>query len=173
MKFENIIHEIVKNHQMIFRKDPCIHKPSRGVNVRAHVLSRQNARAHVYASCARMCAQIFTKNLLMILYYLVNRSLEFHKDRSFCLEIFAKQYWHLFNLYFLCYFAYFQNLSIKVMLNFEKYGKCLGIFANTNSKCTCIREILPYVRGMKVVLGPCIHCKLYISSRGTPCRFSA
>ena len=83
MKFENIIHEIVKNHQMIFRKDPCIHKPSRGVNVRARVLSRQNARAHVYASCARMCAQIFTKNLLMILYYLVNRSLEFHKDRSF------------------------------------------------------------------------------------------
>ena len=65
-------------------------------------------------------------------------------------------------------FPYFQNLSIKVTPNFEKYGKCLGIFANTTSKCTCIREILPYVRGMKVVLGPCIHLKLYISSRGTP-----
>ena len=67
------------------------------------------------------------------------------------------------------YFACFQNLSIKVTPKFEKCGKCLGIFANTTSKCTCIREILPYVRGMKVVLGPCIHLKLYISSRGTPC----
>ena len=67
------------------------------------------------------------------------------------------------------YFGCFQNMSIKVTPNFEKYGKCLKIFANTNSKCTCIREILPYVRGMKVVLGPCIHRKLYISSRVTPC----
>ena len=63
------------------------------------------------------------------------------------------------------YFACFQNMSIKVTPNFEKYGKCLKIFANTNSKCTCIREILPYARGMKVVLGPCIHRKLYVSSR--------
>ena len=75
MKFETYICKIVKNHQMIFRKDPCIHKPSRGVNVRARVFSRQNARAHVYASCAHMCAQIFMKNLLMILYYLINKSL--------------------------------------------------------------------------------------------------
>ena len=67
------------------------------------------------------------------------------------------------------YFGCFQNMSIKVTPNFEKYGKCLKIFANTNSKCTCIREILPYVRGMKVLLGPCIHRKLYISSRVTPC----
>ena len=69
------------------------------------------------------------------------------------------------------YFACFQNMSIKVTPNFEKYGKCLKIFANTNSKCTCIREILPYVRGMKVVLGPCIYRKLYVSSRVTPCRY--
>ena len=69
------------------------------------------------------------------------------------------------------YFGCFQNMSIKVTPNFEKYGKCLKIFANTNSKCTCIREILPYVRGMKVLLGPCIHRKLYISSRVTPCSY--
>ena len=67
------------------------------------------------------------------------------------------------------YFACFQNLSIKVTAKFEKYGKGLRIFANTTSKCTGVREILPYVRGMKVVLGPCIHRKLYISSRVTPC----
>ena len=83
MNFETFIHEVVKNYQMIFCKDPCIRTPTRGVNVHGRILSRRNARAHVYASCARMCARIFTKKLLMILYYLVNRSLEFHKDRSF------------------------------------------------------------------------------------------
>ena len=51
------------------------------------------------------------------------------------------------------YFAYFQNLSIKVTPKFEKYGKCLAIFANTTSKCTCIRKLLPYVRGMKCSWG--------------------
>ena len=34
------------------------------------------------------------------------------------------------------------------MPKFEKYGKCLGILANTTSKCTCIMKILPYVRVM-------------------------
>ena len=83
MKFETFIHEVVKNYQMIFHKDPCIRTPTRGVNVRARILSRRNARAHVYAPCARMCTRIFTENLLMILYYLMNKSLKFHKDRSF------------------------------------------------------------------------------------------
>ena len=65
----------VKELMNYFRKDPCIHTRTRGVNVQAHVLSRRNARAHVYAPCARMCARIFMKNLLMILYYLINKSL--------------------------------------------------------------------------------------------------
>ena len=42
-------------------------------------------------------------------------------------------------------------------------------FWNTISKCTCIKKVLPYISGMKVVMGPCIHLKLYISSRRTPC----
>ena len=83
MKFETFIHEIVKNYQMIFRKDPCIQTGTRGEKVRACVLSRRNARAHVYASCVRMCARIFTKNHLIILYYLMNKSLKLHKDQSF------------------------------------------------------------------------------------------
>ena len=69
---------------------------------------------------------------------------------------------------FSMYFAYFLNLSIKVPPKFEKYVKSLGIFGNTTSKCTCITKILPYMRGMRVVLGPCIHLKLYISFRMTP-----
>ena len=83
MKLKTSIHKIVKNHQQIFRKDPCIHARTRGVNVRAHVLSRQNARAHVYASCGRVYEQIFTKNYLIILYYLMNKSIKFHKNWSF------------------------------------------------------------------------------------------
>ena len=84
MKFETFIYEIVKKYQVIFHKDPCTHAHTRGVNVRADISSRQNARAHVYASCARVYARIFMKNLLMILYYLMNRSLKFDNDRRFC-----------------------------------------------------------------------------------------
>ena len=83
MKFETYIHKIVKNHQMIFRKDPCKHAPTRFVNVRARVLPRQNARAHVYTSFARVCARIFTKISKVVTYYLRNLSFKFHKDRSF------------------------------------------------------------------------------------------
>ena len=120
MKFETFIHEIVKNYQMIFRKDPCIHKPSRGVNVRARVLSRQNARAHVYASCARICAQICTKNLLMILYYLMNKSLKFHKDRSFrCWDICKTILTFVLFLIFSCIFHIFKIWASK----FHKYRK--------------------------------------------------
>ena len=72
MKFETYVHKIVKNHQMIFLKDLCTHARTQGVNMRARVLSRRNARAHSHASCARMCARIFTKNHLMILNYLMN-----------------------------------------------------------------------------------------------------
>ena len=42
----------------------------------------QNENAQVYASCAHVCARIITKSLLIILYYLMNLSLQFHRD--FC-----------------------------------------------------------------------------------------
>ena len=88
MKFETFIHKIVNNYQQIFCKDPCTHARTRGINMRARISSRQNARAHVYASCARVYARIFTKINLTILYYLMNKSLKFHKDRSFrCRDI--------------------------------------------------------------------------------------
>ena len=77
------IHKIVKNHQQIFCKDPCSHAPTRSKNVRACILSRQNAIAHVYASCERVCARICMKNLTTILYYFINTSLKFYKDRKF------------------------------------------------------------------------------------------
>ena len=38
LKFDNI-HKIVKNHQIIFCKDPCTHVRTRGVNVCTRVSS--------------------------------------------------------------------------------------------------------------------------------------
>ena len=88
MKFETKVYQIVKNYHKNFRKDPCTHTRTRGVNVRARVSSRQNARGHVYASCACVCARIFTKIFVVVLYYLMNLSFKFHKDRSFrCRDI--------------------------------------------------------------------------------------
>ena len=40
MKFETYIHKVVKNYQLIFRKDPCTYARTRDVTVRARVLSR-------------------------------------------------------------------------------------------------------------------------------------
>ena len=111
MKFETYIHKIVKNYHKIFGKDLCIHARTRGINVRPSVLSRQNVRAPVYASCARTCARIFTKILLLILYYLVNISLKFHKDRSFRLGDICKTTLTFRNDQFSMYFAYFHSFA--------------------------------------------------------------
>ena len=54
----------------------------------ASISSQQNSRVHVYASCARVCAWIFTKKNFVVLYYLINISFKFHKDWSFrCRDI--------------------------------------------------------------------------------------
>ena len=83
MKFEINSNKMVKNHQQIFRKDPYTDGCTQGKNVRAHVSSRQNARAHVFASCARVCTRIFMKNLLV---------LNLIKIEAFVAEIFTKLY---------------------------------------------------------------------------------
>ena len=49
------------NYKEKFRKDPCPHARTRHVNVRARGFSQQNARTHVYASFAHVCAWIFMK----------------------------------------------------------------------------------------------------------------
>ena len=72
------------NYHKKNRKDLCTHTRTRGIDVRVRVSSRQNARGHVYASCACVCARIFTIFYLVVHYYLLNFSFKFHKDRSFC-----------------------------------------------------------------------------------------
>ena len=121
IKFETLIHEIVKNYQMIFCKDPSAHARTRGLNVRAHVLSRRNARADVYASCGCVCGRIFTKNLLIILYYLINITLKFHKDRSFRCGDMCKTIVNLKNHQFSMYFAYFHSFALPKSSKMDNY----------------------------------------------------
>ena len=63
MKFETQFHKIVNNKQKIFRKDPCTHARTRGINVRAR---EKNVHAHVYASCApfaRVCLDLYKNDV--------------------------------------------------------------------------------------------------------------
>ena len=126
MKFETFIHKIVKNHQQIFCKDRCTQGCTWGVNVRAPVLSRRNARAHVYASCAPVFAQIFTKTLLMILYYLMNISLKFHRDQNFCCGDVSKTILtfktHQFSMYFPCFLQLCTSKVFKDGYFLDNYG---------------------------------------------------
>ena len=104
---------IVKKYHKIFRKDPCTNARTRGKNVRAHVSSRQNARAHVYASCARVCARILTKNVVVFFYYLMNVSVKFQKDPSFCCGDICKTIMTFKNHQFSIYFAFFTVLHLQ------------------------------------------------------------
>ena len=84
MKVQSYIHKIVKNYLLIFCKDLCTHAHTRGVNVHKRVLLQQNAHVHIFTSYARVCTRIFTKNQQIILYFLMNIGLKFHKDPCFC-----------------------------------------------------------------------------------------
>ena len=112
MKLQTNFHKIVKTHHTIFCKDLCTNARTRGINVRALVSSRQNGRAHVYSSCSRVCARIFTKNLVIIHYYLMNISLKFHKDRGFRCGDTCKTILSFKNNKFSMYFAYFHSFAL-------------------------------------------------------------
>ena len=134
MKFETYFHKIGKNYLLIFRKDPCAHARTRGKIMRAHVSSRQNARDYIYASCVCVCARIFTKNLLIILYYLMNISLKFHKDWSFrCWDICKTIL--TFVLFLIFYvFSIFSKFQHQNSINIENYKLVIWSFGNLISK---------------------------------------
>ena len=121
MKFETYIHKIVKNYQKIFHKDPCRQAHTRDVNVSACVLSRRNTRAIIFASCARMCARIFAKNQQIILYYLINISLEFHKDPSFRCGDICKTVLTFKSHQFSMYFPYFHSYTPQKSSKMDNY----------------------------------------------------
>ena len=121
MKFETFFHKIVKNYLLIFRKDPCTHKCTRGENMCACVSSRQNVPTHIYASCVCMCARIFMKNLLIILYYLMNISLKFHKDPSFRCGDICKTVLTFKGHQFSMHFLYFHSYTPQMSSNMDNY----------------------------------------------------
>ena len=51
---------------------------------------RLRARAHVFALCLRVCAQIFTKIFVVLHYSNISLSFKFHKDPISVAEIFEK-----------------------------------------------------------------------------------
>ena len=56
------------------------------------------------------------------------------KIQAFVAEIFAKQYWRLFNPKFSMHFAYFHNLSIKVPKELNIFPNLANIFFNAKIK---------------------------------------
>ena len=121
IKFETYIHKIVKNNLLIFRKDPSTHRRTQGKNLRERVSSRQNALAHIYASCVRVCALIFTKNLLIICYYLMNIRLEFYKDPSFRCGDICKTVLTFKSHQFSMYFPYFHSYTPQKSSKMDNY----------------------------------------------------
>ena len=121
MKFETYIYKIVKNYLLIFCKDPTTQGRTRGKNLNARVSSRQNARAHIYASCVRVCARIFTKNLLIIFYYLMNISLKFYKDPSFRCGDICKTVLTFKSHQFSMYFSYFYSYTPQKSSQMDNY----------------------------------------------------
>ena len=120
MKFEINSNKMVKNHHQIFRKDPCTHACTRG----------KNARAHVYASCECVYARIFTKNDLIILYYLINKSLKFHKDRSFRCGDICKTILTFVSFLIFYVFSIFSKYEHKSSINIENYKLVIWSFIN-------------------------------------------
>ena len=84
------------------------------------------------------------------------------------MEIFAKQYWHLFDPLFSLYFAHFQNLNVKVPLKYEKYIKLLWILRDTNSKCPIIIRKNTSLPASSSYSGPSIELKLLVRSIPPP-----
>ena len=72
-------------------------------------------------------------------------------------------------LYFQCIFTYFQKQWSETNLNSKNFSNTFETLLENISECTLIKKVLPYMRGMEVVLVFCIHLTLFISSHVTPC----
>ena len=62
MKFKTYIHKIVQNYQMIFRKDPCTHTRTQGVNVGACFVATKRASARLRLVCPLVCTDLYEKS---------------------------------------------------------------------------------------------------------------
>ena len=134
---------------------------TRRKRARAHFVATKRC-AHVYASCVRVYARIFTKNHLIILYYLMNKSLKFHKEWSFrcgdiCKTILT------FVLFLIFYvFSAFSKFEHQNSKNIENYKLVIWSFGNLISKCSGIAKILPPILVRTVVFNRNYKEKLFI-----------
>ena len=62
-------------HKRVRMKQKCVH---------ACQCACQNVRTQIYALCAHIFTQNFTKIVLIVHYYVMTLILKFHKDPSFC-----------------------------------------------------------------------------------------
>ena len=118
---------------------------------------------------ARFVARIFMKNLLMIFYYLMNRSLKFHKDQSFCCGDICKTIltfvWSLI-FYVICIFSKFEHQN---SINLENYKLGIWSFGNLMSKCDRLSEHMKHLTAIEVIYKLRNKQKDYLISHETPC----
>ena len=67
------------------------------------------------------------------------------------------------------YLAYFQNLSLKVPTNFEKYRNLLGIFGSTISKCEDLIGKSTLLPAHSMFCSPSMKLELFFNHHELPC----
>ena len=93
----------------------------------------------------------------MILYYLMNTSIKFQKDRSF-------GFGDIFNVF--CLFSKFEYES---SINLENYKLGIWSFGNLISKCNRLSEHIKHIIAIDVLYKLRNKQKDYLISRETPC----
>ena len=90
MKIALIVHYFVMTLSLKFLKDPTFcwgDMRKMMLNMHARVIYAcskfRYTCMHAFASCARWCAQIFTKKILLVHYFVENLSFKYHKDLIF------------------------------------------------------------------------------------------
>ena len=127
---------------------------SQGINV-CMLISSCMLNAHIYALCAPLCTQIFTKFPLVVNHFVLWFSINFHIDLSFCCGYICKIN-HYLSMCFadFCRFPppktrYWMIIDIKMSKSYRQKDTCTayGLLSSSSNKL-----------------------KLFVSHYPTPCR---
>ena len=80
MEFETQASKIEMDYQNNFRKDPCTKVRTRGVNMHAY----NEMCVRMFTPRVLVCGTDLHKICMVLLSYLMNITIKFHKDRSIC-----------------------------------------------------------------------------------------
>ena len=89
-----------------------------------------------------------------------------HEDQAFVVEIFAKQYWHLFNPWFSIDFAYYQKFEHQSSCQIWKLHETPWNFWKQNFNLIGKRTPLP---APSLYSSPSMKFKLFFNHYQTPC----